>query len=174
MRAIAFVVSLSALVSVASLSAQMQASVEPGARVRVTAPACNLDRRAGTLEATRGDTLVLADGDFTSRCLQSDVTRFEVSQGRKGHPWRGAGIGFVSGVVLGSVIGYGECGSDCPHETGALILGGIGALVGPIVGAIVGSRIKTDRWEEIPLDQLRVGLAPQRDGRLGIGWSVVF
>ena len=34
--------------------------------------------------------------------------------------------------------------------------------------------IKTDRWEAVPLDRLRVGLAPQRDGRLMLGFSAGF
>jgi hypothetical protein len=39
---------------------------------------------------------------------------------------------------------------------------------------MVGGSIKTDRWREVPLDRLRVGFAPQRDGRFGLGASVRF
>ncbi len=31
-----------------------------------------------------------------------------------------------------------------------------------------------DRWQEVPLDRLRVSVAPQRDGRFGLGLSVRF
>ena len=34
--------------------------------------------------------------------------------------------------------------------------------------------IKTDRWEEVPLDRLRVSFAPQRDARFALGFSVSF
>ncbi len=37
-----------------------------------------------------------------------------------------------------------------------------------------GYLIKTERWEEIPLERLRLGLAPQRDGGFALGFSVRF
>ena len=49
-----------------------------------------------------------------------------------------------------------------------------GALLGAGVGAVVGYFIKTDRWEEISLDRLRVSFAPQRDGGFVLGLSVEF
>jgi len=42
------------------------------------------------------------------------------------------------------------------------------------LGAVIGALIKTDRWEEVPLDALRVSFVPQRDGRFGLGMSVRF
>ncbi len=42
------------------------------------------------------------------------------------------------------------------------------------MGAMTGSFIKADRWEEVPLDQLRVSFAPERDGRFAFGLSVAF
>ena len=50
---------------------------------------------------------------------------------------------------------------------------GIGA-VGAVVGALAGAFTKTDRWEEVPLDRLRVSFVPQRDGGFGVGLSVSF
>jgi hypothetical protein len=44
-----------------------------------------------------------------------------------------------------------------------------------LLGVIIGGFIwKTDRWEEVPLDRLRVSFGPQRDGRFGFGASVRF
>jgi hypothetical protein len=55
---------------------------------------------------------------------------------------------------------------------------GVGAIVVAVpsafVGGIIGAFIKTDRWEEVPLDRLRVSFAPQRDGRFALGLSVAF
>jgi hypothetical protein len=51
---------------------------------------------------------------------------------------------------------------------------GVGGLVGLVVGLGVSPLIKTERWEEVPLDRLRVSVAPQRDRRLGIGLAVAF
>ncbi len=50
------------------------------------------------------------------------------------------------------------------------IFGGAGAGL----GALVGLLIKTDRWEEVPLNRFRVSFAPQRDGRFALGASVSF
>ena len=38
----------------------------------------------------------------------------------------------------------------------AVVFGAGGALLGAVTGAF----IKTDRWEEVPLDEIRVGLSP--------------
>jgi hypothetical protein len=45
---------------------------------------------------------------------------------------------------------------------------------GAAVGLVVGAFTKTDRWEEVPLDRLRVSIVPQRDGRFALGVSVSF
>ena len=47
-----------------------------------------------------------------------------------------------------------------------------GALFG-VIGAGIGTFIKTDRWEEVPLDRLRVSFGPKRDG-FAVGVRVTF
>jgi hypothetical protein len=42
------------------------------------------------------------------------------------------------------------------------------------LGAVIGSFVKYEEWEEVPFDQVRVSLAPQRDGRFTLGLSVRF
>ena len=51
------------------------------------------------------------------------------------------------------------------------VIGGLGGLV---TGAFIGLAIETDRWQEVPLNHVRVSFAPQRDGRFGLGLSVRF
>jgi hypothetical protein len=50
----------------------------------------------------------------------------------------------------------------------------IGGLGGALIGALIGSASKTDRWQEVPLDRVRVSLAPQRSETFGLGLSVRF
>ena len=93
----------------------------------------------------------------------------------------------VVGAGLGAVIGEGgERGdaaairrgekpiSDCAETNcvleSAAILGGVGAAVG-VVWGIVASR---NRPATENTDRIRVNIAPQRDGRLGLGLSVGF
>jgi hypothetical protein len=103
------------------------------------------------------------------------VTRLEVSQGRKSNALKGLLIGSIVGVSTGVVVGLVVAESCWDHKVacaaaGTAVVGVTGALVGLGIGALS----KSDRWEEIPLDRLQVSIVPQRDGRLGIGLSVVF
>ena len=59
LRAVVSPLVVALLVSSASLSAQAQPSIEPGARVRVTAPGHGLNDREEILRQMSGDTLVL-------------------------------------------------------------------------------------------------------------------
>jgi hypothetical protein len=40
---------------------------------------------------------------------------------------------------------------------------------GALVGGIIGGSSTSDRWEEIPLDELRVSLLPERHGGFAVG-----
>ncbi len=153
--------------------------LEPGQRVRVTAPDLGIRKQVGRFETLRGDTLVVAAADSTMTFPVTSVTRLELSWGQRSLARRGAGIGFLSGATIGAIIGFAagddtNCYFICftaedKATAGVIVLGGIGALIGLAVGSH-----KTDLWEEVPLDQLRVSVGPQRDGRLGLGLSFAF
>jgi hypothetical protein len=140
----------------------------------------------GTFLAWKSDTLVVqSNGDILPLPLDS-VTRLDVSRGRKTNTARGAGIGFLLGGLVGAVIvyaSYEECvpqgpwsciGPDFGSGFAAAVGGVIGGLGGLVAGAIIGTAIKTERWQEVPLDRVRVSLGSQRDGRFGFGASVRF
>ncbi len=194
MRHATILVAILALTPLTSATAQVP--VRPGERVRVTRPPiCRADticggrsprQSVGTFLAWKSDTLVVqSNGDTLALPLDS-VTRLDVSWGRKTNTGKGAGIGILLGVIAGAFIGgvsYEECvpqgwfscigpdfGSEAYAAAGAL-LGGLGGLM---AGAIIGTAIKTDRWQEVPLDRVRVSLGPQRDGRFGLGASMRF
>lgn len=74
--------------------------------------------------------------------------------GKKGHPVRGALVGFVAGLIVAVAVTPDEtpglCLSDCPrysHQGEAQGSAGAMAalLLGPAVGALIGSQIKTGR-----------------------------
>ena len=110
----------------------------------------------------------------------ASLTRLELYGGRGFSGWnvlRGAGIGVLVGGAVGAGIGYLTSSEGCGEfersfcaGVGAAVLGGAGL----VIGAGVGAAVKSDRWEEVPLDQLRVSFAPQRNGRFGLGLSVQF
>ena len=155
---------------------------EPGAQVRVTAPDVGINKQAGRLTAVRADTLIMD----TLRVAVASVTKFEVHRGRKSNARKGAliggGVRGAGGLGLSILWVAGGCewaGSYGGCETGeaAAAIAGTTAItfgVGAGLGALIGAFIKSDRWEEVPLDRLRVSVVPQRGGRFGLGVSIAF
>jgi hypothetical protein len=139
--------------------------LELGTRVRVYAPELGIERQSATFEALRGDTLVVV-ADSAMYCPLASVVRLDLYRGRGGHPWTGAALGFVAGAIAGGAAAIISCENTLCSVGPDVVLGGagIGGLAGGLLGAGVGALIKTDRWEEVPLDQLRVSVAPRRDG----------
>jgi hypothetical protein len=160
--------------------------VAEGDRVRVWAPSVGVEGWVGTLLALRPDTMVV--GNSKNLVLEiSSLTKLEVSRGNESKAGTGGIIGFVGGAVAGAVIclasecsitvgsGDGDSRSD-PLDENPLVSVGLAAVVGGAVGygvgVLIGSTIKVDRWEEIPLDQLRVTIAPCPGGGLSVGLRV--
>ena len=153
------------------IGAQEPFVFEPGVRLRVTAPDCELRGQATGFRALRADTLVL----YGTECPLASVTGLDVSRGQKSH----VGMGILVGAGAGALVGFAMCASTdvCGILSDNDIKGDVVAIsvvVGGLLGLLVGVNIKTERWEEVPLDQLRVSLAPQRDGGFALGFSVRF
>ena len=160
-----------------AVAQQQPPPLEPGTRVRITAPDLGIEKQQATFQALRGDTLAVT-ADSAMALSLSSVTRLDVYQGRKSWGWwKGGLIGFFGGAGLGALVGASvdcqESALDSPEElcTGAGAV--VGAGVGLLVGAVAGALIKTDRWEEVPMDQLRLSLVPH-DGGLVLGISLAF
>ena len=166
-----------ALAPVATLVAQEPGPpLEPGARVRVTAPDLGIEKQQATFQALRGDTLVVM-ADSTMYYALGSITRFDVYRGRKSHWKTGLAIGAVLGAIVGGAAGYAyEAINDeyTPEYAAPVAFGALaGAAVVGALGAGVGAIMRTDRWEEVPLDQLRVSFVPRRDG-FALGFAVAF
>jgi hypothetical protein len=89
-------------------------------------------------------------------------------------------VGMVIGALPGAFIGGAACQNDpddwlqlCP-EVGVAVGAGIGAGVGLLGGTVVGFTTGAVRWVPIPLDDVRMGLAPLQSGDTGLGLSVSF
>ena len=147
--------------------------LQRGQRVRVTAPTLGINKLPAVLQSLSGDTLVV-HADTTVVCALSETTRLDVYAGRKSRLWLGAGIGLLAGATAGAITwtSIGDCGfiedTEC-RVYGALLFGGIGAVAGGVTGLL----IKTDRWKEVPLDRVRVSVAPRPNG-IGIGARIAF
>jgi hypothetical protein len=193
MRLLSLALGVALLSPIDGLTAQEPPPIEPGARVRVEQCHAELrsngrrrtvcERSVGTLSTLSANTLAVADGPGGLLFALDSVTSIEVSSGQKRQVVRGALIGFGVGVVAGVALGkstdvcnppscYRVGPSDLPDP--AAVGGVAGGLFGALVGVLVGTLIKTERWEEVPLDRLRVSFAPQRVGKFALGLSVSF
>ncbi|NIM49705.1 MAG: hypothetical protein GTN62_05615 [Gemmatimonadales bacterium] len=175
------------------LAQEESPTIEPGARVRIHAGQ-TADGRYGTFVGTitrlDSDSLALRTSEPSPVVVSlTSLAGLEVSRGRKSHPWEGATIGLVLGAATGAIIGF-ALGDDPPCQKsgwfacwgewrftaeeyatmGAVVFGAIGILVGRKVGA----NIETERWQQVPLDRLRVSFVPQRGGRFAFAVSVAF
>ncbi len=196
------VLALLVLAPITRIQAQRQPPpVEPGARVRVTGPeSCDPNtfcfgpppprRRTGVFVAYERDTLMFSGGprgDPLAVPLTS-ITKLEVHRGQqpRGHTALWVGEGLVAGAMAGAAIAGGiglfvhaafnpfDQDLDERELTRTMLQF---AVVGSVLGMISGfqwARKSVDRWEEVPLDRLRVSFGPQRDGRFGLGLLVGF
>jgi hypothetical protein len=163
--------------------AQDEPTVGVGSRVRVSAPEVAGDELIGTVDTVRNDTLVVLAGDPSVLWIVPfpSIAKLEVSSGKRSHAGRGAGIGFLAGLVIGGAIGYASgdenCGGSgwgslCIEKSELAVAAGLGfGLVGIGIGALVGSGFEAERWAYVPLENIRVGPAPQVTSGLAIWLS---
>lgn len=167
------------------LTAQEPLRLQPGQRVRVTAPSAGLDHTVGTVVEVRGRDIVLrpdslAPGaDTVTSVTLYLVSDLEVSLGRHRHFWAGVGFGAAAGAFFLGVEGL------TIREPFRSLLGlpnpvaaaGIGAALGLVVGGVIGGQVgsnATEGWAEVPLGGHRLGLIVTPAGRVGLGASVSF
>jgi hypothetical protein len=180
MRTVLSLAVLPLLIPLQSITAQQAPPIETDSRIRVTAPTAGADKLAGVcveVDATR--LRVQAEEQVSPLTISlTDVTRLEVSQGRKSNTLKGLGFGALGGAVIGAVAGViveASCTYECWGTAATALIGaGVFSVTGAVIGIVAGTLIKSERWEEVPLDRLQVSIVPQRDGRFALGLSVAF
>jgi hypothetical protein len=119
----------------------------------------------GALSAWANDTLRI-DTDSQARVsiFVSDVDNLEVSRGRTHQAPKGmaigAGMGFLFGFFFGFTVDSGFGGSKDRAAGAGLQTGAVGAGVGLVIGALIGGLNSTDKWEDLPVGDLRVAVSP--------------
>jgi len=138
------------------------AILTPNVRIRVKPLVPPAERITGSFVAVADDSLSFERRGTTQRLALSDIESLQVSTGEKSHT-AGTLIGGVTGALAGAWIGAAienavtdRCTEFC-GATGGLI----GFLVGGIGGAVAGySWLANEKWANVPIDSLRVSLAP--------------
>ncbi len=170
---------MAGLVIAPTPSARAQApSLERGDRVRLFHP-CGDDARSsertdrscavvGEFLRLEAGNLVL-DGEPVREVRLASVRRLEVSAGDRSYGRVGAAAGFLAGAIGTWVIVHrGGSTSLCDRSANqdaintreCLGVAALGGLAGAGVGALIGGFIRTERWEAVPLERLRVSLRP--------------
>jgi hypothetical protein len=124
--------------------------------------ATRCDRAEGRVQRVAGDTLVInresGGGSVATRLAW--VTELEVSHGYRFlvlTSAAAAAAGMAGGLaVRDSWGGRAQCEDD---PGGCALL----TIVAAEAGAVVGLILSGEKWEEVPLDQLRVSVVAQRD-----------
>lgn len=124
--------------------------LEPGTRVRVTAPTLEPSRVAGDVALLHPDTLVLQRGDRRVAVANARIDLIEVSRGLDRR--RGAMRGTILGALVGAGLGvtFGALGAqDLPTGVGTSAALGFlgGGLLGGGLGAGVGAVFAPERWQ---------------------------
>jgi hypothetical protein len=128
-----------------------------------------MNREAARFQTVADDMLVVV-ADSTMNCPLGSVWRLDLHRGRKGNVGRGA----LFGGLIGAAVGLGAGVSMQVEDFNAGAFTAAGALAGVLIGVPVGAFIKSDRWEEVPLDQLRVQPVATPGGGLGLAASLKF
>jgi hypothetical protein len=152
-----------------------------GSKVRFFAPTTIEGQQKGIIQHVDEKALTLTLDNRTSITVpRSAITRLELSTGQK-RQW-------VKGMVIGGVIeGVGLAATatiqqDCSAASNSNDLCftsraeafGVGVAVGAIAGAGIGALFKSDRWNAVPLEAVRVSLARTRRRGLELSLSVGF
>lgn len=164
---------------VAPASAGAQSLPTPPARLRMATAELGRSPAIGTLLAVRGDTMIvrLEDSSDTTALALSNLTRLELSAGRRRPIVRGMGIGLLAGAAIGAIAGA-SSGDDRSGflafsaeekaAIGAVFFGGVGA----VTGGIIGATRTIERWERVALATARPAIGPLPDGR-GIEIAII-
>lgn len=165
----------------AASSAQSTASAPShlveGTRVRVST-VHRRDPITGVVVSHSADSLVMrSDKDSATMTLPTaQVSRVDISRGRRTQKLKGATIGFLSGAGIGALVGYAtyepSCGSegwicfDFGPEFEAAAAASLFGLVGAITGTLVGNR-EREQWRPFSGSlgrDARLGIAPAGGG----------
>ncbi len=103
----------------------------------------------------------------------NSVLKLKYSTGKKSYFTHGAIAGSIVGIVIGAaIISSNSNSTGSSSNSGVIdipdtdtdfyaILGAIAGIgVCTAIGGLIGHQLKTDKWEEIPLDSIRGGLKP--------------
>lgn len=152
------------------LVAQEVTVIVPGDRIRFRAPEFNNNLLVGTVIALNPTTLELKLKWRTTpvEVPRASLSSLEVRRGTKSMLVQGAFVGAFVGVLAVALTAEPDQEPGCAFcaqaawdfgpskETQMVIVGILGAGVGMTIGKL----IRVDKWQKVPLEQMRVAVVP--------------
>ena len=138
-------------------------ALQPGDRIRVTAPPLLPQPQRGQLISLDGDSLVLEGTDLGQRGAEPTrwivprdlLSQLEMSEGYRRYPARGfligAGVGLVGGLIAISSGDGSACRGSGNYGELCAIFVGMTTVGGGFLGLLVGAFVRTERWTPLPL-----------------------
>ena len=116
-----------------------------------------------------------ADGSSDSWLVGRDeIDKLEVSRGMKSNWKTGMWIGTLGGGAIGALVGAAGCEEGFIGRDDCIAaLGLAGMLIGMPLGTITGALIKTERWEKVPMEAVRVSVV-SRGGGVAVRVSIAY
>ncbi len=171
----------------ASAGAGQLATLEPGSRVRISAPIYGIEDAVGTVQDAPTEALVVGfetvpppQGATAWTLRNSNITDLEVAIGQRRYGLKGFGIGYLSGLLVGAAAGLlKETGQDGDFGSGFRVvpLASAFALGGGVVGLVIGSMRQDDVWVPISRRVSMNSAGPPLLGgapRVDVGFAIHF
>ena len=151
-----------------------------GSSVRLVAPAAVEGRIEGLVRAMDEKSLMVSvDDGAPVRVSRQAITQLAVRTGRYRRWLKGMIIGASIGAVAGALVSnYNGCFAGCAASSRSFAdrarLAGLATFGSAAWGAGIGALIKGDRWSAVPLERVRVNLAPTAGRGIGLSLSLGF
>jgi hypothetical protein len=177
------VTSAGVLILASTVSAEQAGTVVPGGRVRLSWATARGARLTGTVRHADEKVLtIMTDDHAVVKIARDQVTKVEIPRGRRGHARKGFLTGALAGAMMGALLMAGDseplfcfgvgCGPPTTRER--LAFAGFTTLAGGGIGAGIGALIRSDRWVEVAVGRIQVGLGPTRGRGVGVNASFGF
>jgi hypothetical protein len=140
-------------------------SLHGGARARILAPPTDSKYTLITVISASPDSLrySLESSLDTQSLAWQQIRKMEASIGSHSHVGRGAGIGFLVGLIGGAALG-GQASKGGTREgnelkaVAAVVNGLLGGALGGFVGGVIGHTQRTEDWVPVILPRSSVAL----------------
>jgi hypothetical protein len=102
----------------------------------------------------------------------SSIDRLKVKRGKKSKALSGALGGALLGGIAGAIFVKEDDGifKNSESEIGFVT----GMVYGSIIGTVAGALIRENRWKRVPINRLRISSIPNSNGAVGLGIGIAF